>query len=490
MGKPKQYIESLKNIMLVVLFITTMLLLYFFWGNPISNSFRITDIIGEEPSEIPSIEAVTRPDNIVVHVGGGSYTVLDETEFNAWDRCLQLLRGLKRENVVTFEEITGEQYKRIMEFRSIVYHFNYPMPMEAFLKKYKVQDLPGDDQIGEFSLVGYSSGSPESLFLWSHSKNKYYRMVYREPHTMMEELLSSVEKVAEANYYSIGDLVGTDNSTVVPLTLTAHLDEVPYSPEFMDLNTEEVKEFAQTFFGESFDFVRKIEESKGSHIYMYGYGEKVLTIDADGRVEYKNKETPQGNQQSYFEALDSAMQFVAAHGGWQTKEGTLLSPYVLFAQTIESNKQKGYRFVFGMKLSEGALYSEGSQTIMVEVIHGKVTQYLRDMIWIAEENSPDQWEEPEREAFTVINVVAQNYAYIASILAEEGQAFGDLTGEALFDQVSQLIQSVKTGYVKPKNPEQEENLLIPAWVIQVEDLLIYFGLYDARPLGYTVLMGP
>lgn len=489
MGKPKQHIELLKNILLVVLFFTTMLLLYFFWSNPVTGSFRIADIIGEEPEEIPSFEQVIQPGKIIVHFEDGGYTFLEEEDFYAWEQCLQLLKGLDRQEVKALEEITSEQFNQIMEFRSILYQFHYDLPLETFMRRYGIPEIPGMDQIGDFSIIGFSSGSPESLFLYSSSKDKYYRIVYGLSHTSMDELLSSVDAKKNVNYHRIGILVGTENQTLVPLSLDMQLEEIPYSPEFEDLNTSEVKDFAKTFFGESFDFVRKIEESKGSHIYMYGYGDKVLTIGAGGRVEYKNKETPQGSQQNYFEALDTAIQFVASHGGWKTEEGMEMAPFVRYVQPVEDNKRKGYRIVFGMELSEEELYLEGSSSIAVEVIHGQVTQYLRDMVRVDEEDFVENTSGARQETFSTINMIAQNYSYIASILAEEGHDFSNLQGIELFNTVSDLIYSVDTGYMKPEYEGQGEDTLIPAWVVKAGTIMIYFDLYDAKPLGYTNLSG-
>ena len=61
MGKPKQHIEVFKTILLVVLFLTTILLLYFFWSTTVTGGFRLADIIGEEPEEIPTYEEVIQP---------------------------------------------------------------------------------------------------------------------------------------------------------------------------------------------------------------------------------------------------------------------------------------------------------------------------------------------------------------------------------------------------------------------------------------------
>lgn len=485
----RHYIEPLKNVALVVLFFTTMLLLYFFWGSPISNGFKISNIIGSEPEEIPAFEAVTIPGRAVVHLGDGSYTVLYDDNNESWANYIGSLKGLTRENVQSVEEITADQFERIMEFRSIQFVFYYDLPYDVLSKKYNIAEIPGIDQIGSFSLAGFSSGSPESLFFYSKSKNKYYRMVSDSAHSVIDDMLSEIKSKKNPDYYRrIGDLVGTfSNRTVIPISKESTSSLLAYSPEFTDADSLEVNQFAQSFFGESLDFVRQIHGSKGTRIFMYGYGEKVLTIGGGGRVEYRNKETPLGNQQNYFEALDTAMQFVASHGGWQTT-GIEMYPYVLSVKPVERNKQKGYNIIFAMRISTESIYCEDSFPIMTEVINGQITHYIRKMPQIDEKDFEAQGGDVTREAYSAINMLAQNYSYIAEVLTERGYDFSLLKGEELFDAVSNTISLVKTGYVMPAKDDFGGYRLIPAWVVNAGDYLIFFDLYDARPLGHTDLV--
>ncbi len=491
MNKPRpHYIETVKNIILVVLFFSTMLLLYFFWGSPVQGNFRISDFITGEYQEIPTFKEVIRPGRVVAHLVGGSYTVVDEADYNGWESYINTIKGLSKEDVLSVEEITEEQFDKIMEFRSITYRFHYTIPIEEFLKRYGIKDMVGAEQISEFSLMGFSSGSPESLFVVNEYKNKYYRIVSAKSHNMLEDLLSRVEAGGQTNYYSIGVVAGstTKNTAVIPLSVESSLSQMRYACELEGANNNSLKEFAQAFFGESLDFVRQIQGSKGTHIYMYGYGEKVLTVSAKGRVEYKNKEMPQGNQQNLFEALDTAIQFVATHGGWQTPEGIELTPRVQSVKAVESNKQKGFTIIFEMGIGSETLYLKDSHSIMVEVIHGQVTQYLRDIIIVDENNLQRHTGGPGKETFSVINMIAQHYKYMAEVLDQNGE-FSDLVGEELFDAVLGRIEYVKTGYMKPRTEDEKNHMLIPVWVVSTGDYLLYFDLYDAEPLGYAGTLG-
>ena len=64
----------------------------------------------------------------------------------------------------------------------------------------------------------------------------------------------------------------------MPLAYKTTLNTISCFPEFDRSDEAAIKEFSQKFFGQSFDFVRRIEESNGTLIYMYGYGQKVLTF--------------------------------------------------------------------------------------------------------------------------------------------------------------------------------------------------------------------
>lgn len=484
MGKAKQ-IERIKSVILVVLFFLTMLLLYFFWENPMVDTFKLSEIMNEEETvEAPSVQEVTRPQEVIVNFGGGVYTALPYEEYDAWNQCILALIQFGQEETLAVEQITKEQYDQIMGFRSILFAFFYDMPFSSFCKQYQITKTQSFDQIETVTVIGFSSGSPESLFVFDEKNDKYYRLVSDVYQPVLEGLISQIEAGGYITYYSIGTLAGTGNQTIMPLSVETNLQTIEYEPEFDIRETETIRAFAQTFFGESFDFVRRITESKGTIIYMYGYGQKVLTINADGSVEYKEKGNPSGSELNYFEALDGALQFVASHGGWESIDGAKIIPYVKFATAIEIEKKKGYRFVFGMEVGGENLYYDNGEPIVVEILGGQITYYTRNNICIAPGTLEEQGWATEKEAFSAVNMIAQNYQYIHTVLLEEGNDY-TTEGEGLFETVSNLIEYVEFGYVKPVLQKNGENELVPAWIVMVDDIMIYFDLYDARPLGYT-----
>lgn len=485
MVKPK-HIEGMKNLLIVALFFSTMLLLYFIWEDPMIESFRIIETKGgNEHAEIPLTRDIIKPERVIVHFGTGVYTTLNYDDMEAWNQCILTISQLTQEETLTVEEITRQQYDKIMEFRSICFEFLYDIPFNPFCSQYNIPQTQNFDQIDSFSLIGYSSGSPESLFIQDRKNDKYYRLVSEGSSSLLEELITQTEAGGFISYYPIGTIVGTDSTPILPLSIQAGMKKIPYKPEFDIKENESIKEFAKAFFGESFDFVRRIEESKGTIIYMYGYGQKMLTINGDGSVEYKEKVNPSISQPDYFGSLNSALQFVAFHGSWQPLEGEELIPYLRISQPIEREKKKGYRFIFGMKLKGEDIFYENDEAIVVEILSGQVIYYRRNMVQIDPKILADYEQVEEKETFSPINMLAQNYQYIYSVLLGEEYQFQNLEDESLFEMVSDMIQQVEIGYIKPRSGKENGSELVPAWIVKLDDNFIFFDLYDAHPLGYN-----
>lgn len=484
MGMPKKYIERMKSVLLVALFISAMLLLYFFWENPALPSFRLSQVSTEDAQQAPTVNEVIRPQQVNVNFGTGGSTVTTYDHQNSWLQCLLTLRQFGKAGDLTSETITKDQYLQIMQFRSICYKFHYSMPLDSFCDEYNIKKEDSLSPIKTFSMIAYSAGSPESLFIADEKTGQYYRLVSPKNKASLESVIAAIEQDSYIAYYPIGTFLGTTNQALMPLAYKTTLNTISCFPEFDRSDEAAIKEFSQKFFGQSFDFVRRIEESNGTLIYMYGYGQKVLTF-ANGNVEYKESTDTEGSRQTYFQALKTVLQFVSSHGGWEPFEKTDLSPSLRYSEAIEKDKMSGFRFVFGIKTSGEDLYYDNGDCITIEIINGQVTNYIRDMIKI---NQQDVAQNPGkmRETFAPVNMLAQNYMYIYSLLLAEGYTFKQKQGDALFDEVSNQIDQIQTGYVRTSPKDGPGQLkLIPAWIVTINNMNIYFDLYDASPLGYA-----
>ena len=484
MGMPKKYIERMKSFLIVALFISAMLLLYFFWENPALPTFRFSQIVSEDTVQTPTVNDVLWPQQVSVNFGTGGSTVIPYDQQNSWQLGLLALRRFAKAEDLTVMTITKEQYLQIMQFRSICFQFQYSMPFGSFCDEYNIMEEQRLNLITSFSLLSYSAGSPDSLFIADEKTGEYYRLVSSKNSASLETLIKAIEQTGYVAYYPIGTFLGTTNQTLMPLAYKTKIASIPCFPEFDRSDEAAIKGFAQKFFGQSFDFVRRIEESNGTLIYMYGYGQKVLTF-SQGSVEYKESVDGSGVKQTYFESLKTVLQFVASHGGWELPDNTGISPNLQYSEAIKKDKMDGYRFVFGAKTAgEDVFYDKGS-CITVEIINGQITYYKRDLIKVNPDDAAKA-DGKERETYAPVNMLAQNYKYIVSMLVSEGYTFKQTEGDALFDEVSNMIDQIRTGYVRTAPTEGSgAQELDPAWVVTINDFEIYFDLYDAAPLGYA-----
>ena len=491
MSKPI-VIEKAKNFIIVVLFLSTVLLLYFFWGNISFDDLKHTAIpaVGEV-TEIPDI----KPDRIIVNFGSANYTVIQAGQGDIWynqaktggdDMVKEIDLFGQVENVYA-EEITYAKYQEVMKYRSIWAEFNYDIPITDFCLNFNIKDPQSFGSIETISAVGYSPASDElrkSLFIKDGKNQKYYRLTADENNTQFGELIDTIESEGYNTYYPISTYMGVkDNNTLIPLTLESKMRKLPFRQYIYSYQTEKINEMAEQYFGGNFDFVRNITEEKGTVIYMYGYGQIVLIVNTDGSVEYKEEQTGENSGQSFLDALHTAVQFVADHGSWGSLEGAKMTPY-LKDVVLNPNKVAGYQFIFGLELNGNRLYYEQGEPITVNVTKGQVTYYKRDWIDFEQKDLDDTKNDPMKETFSSVDLITQNYQYIYNIILQAGVVESTINQNAMFEEVASLVDNMQIGYVKLTGGKSTE--LQPAWIVTIRNINIYFNLYNAEPIGYTI----
>ncbi len=494
MSKPRM-IEKAKNFSLVVLFISTVLLLYFFWGNISFDGLKSpsVQVVGEAPDTVNLL----KPELITVNFGADNYTILPPGEiwYNPSDEVDSFVEELARfgpaENILV-EEITYDKYQKVIKLESIWAEFNYDVPTSDFCTKFNMTKPQSYDAIETITAIGYSTADlGNSLFIYDGKNQKYYRLVAevskdsdnKTGNTEFPALIDSIEADGNDIYYPISSYLGVENNALVPLSVEANLKSFPFRQDTYSYQTEKIGAIAEQFFGGNLDFVRTIVEESGTVIYMYGYGQNVLIINTDGSIEYKEEQTSNNVGQSFSGAMETAVDFVANHGSWESLEGAKLTPYIKDV-VPNPNKEEGYRFVFGMEVDGNRLYYEEGDPIIVDVIAGQVTYYKRHIIDFDPEDIAAIEGDTAEDAFSAVNLIAQNYKYIYDILLQSGEIKATADQAEMFESIASLVNSMETGYVKLDNEEITE--IQPVWVVALKNgSEVYFDLYTADPIGYS-----
>jgi len=479
--------ERWKTIFIVVLFMVTILLLYFLWKDSMTGKIKLPiDILnqGEELST-PALDEMIRPSRIVVNFGGDSHTILSDEQVAQWEAISAAFSSFSRSGTIVFQEITKSQYNEAMKVRSLRAEFDYWLPFVKTLQGIGIAPGPDYSKIEAFSSIAYSVAVPDSVLIYDGKNKKYYRLISESDASGLGTIIDGIESVRFDSYFPLGIYLGIENETLMPIALKTNMRMLPSDSEIKYYEEDKIVDLAKTFFGEGFDFVRKITENNGTSIYMYGYGKKILIIQKNGAIEYKQEPADTtGSQPDFYGSLDTAMKFVSAHGGWESLGGSKLEPYLKDVRETTQSGVKGYQFDFGMKINGSTLYyTENDEMLSVTVVGSYVTNYKRELINIDNSTLEALAEKQLRDTVDPINILTENYKYIRDMLGRNGVSVAGATDAEIFENTAALIDAIKPGYVRITGSDAIEDGIYPAWIFSIGEANIYFNIYDGTVLG-------
>ncbi|MCR5482198.1 MAG: hypothetical protein K6F52_05325 [Clostridia bacterium] len=488
-------IEFIKSILLVVLCLSTILLLYFFWTDKRFEDFSLDDLpFMDAEEESMEMLDVLLPTKMWICHGEGTYTGIEHKKpvWNGQGNSLfgYFVKFMSNSNMI-FEEITKEQYASIMEKLCLCGEFEYGLPFEGLCALAGSEKPAGSDSSMSINQLVISMGSPESFFLADENSDKYYRLALQEQPQGLEQWLTQLDSTMTNPYFEVGTVVGSpiENKTLMPIALEAELREMTCTKEFADAGGEEIQELAKSFFGDSFDFVRKIDEANGTKVYMYGYGEKILIAGKDGTIEYKEDISATSEKAGFFISLERALKFISAHEGIEALKGHVTD---IFLKSVTKGARNGsYHFYFGTMIDGLEVSYMESSPLELEVCGQQVTYYRRALFEDFQEASRSRTS--EKEVSEAVNVLAKNYDKIYIHLTQNPDIEEPVAAQTAFIRVANSIDKISYGYLilnqKQQNSKKTGKTAVePVWMISLENGRVnaYFGLYSADYLGCSV----
>ena len=467
-------IEHLKTGILVVLFFTTILLLYLLWSLDSQSRFRLPDILSQrQAAETPEAERMLLPDRVIYGLGDGSYRLKDSDTTETLEECLLALREISGESDASITEITAEQYgEAIREYRSLAINFAYAIPYRELCARWEIPRVQGAELVIGADTLAFSQASAQSIFIAERRENKYYRL-YSQRDVDLFSVMTEQEDLSKLTAcYTVGTILGGENDRLIPLSAESNLVPLRWYEESEETSQDVRRTLAEALFGENFGFVRRITDTFGNVTYMYGYGQKTFTQRVDGVLEYKN-ETSEGAAGGFFRDLETALSFVSAHGTWDSLDGRELRFFLRDARAVSAGKQEGYRFWFGAKMLDQTIYYESGVPIEIEVLDGQISYYRRDVISVETGGETYGFRPVQDPA----NVIARNYNHIYNVMTGNMLAVNE---ESAFEYVAQAVEDIRMGLVRIANDDR----LRPAWILATESgQVFYFSLYEATPIG-------
>ena len=468
MNERARKLEKLKNAVIVVLFLTTILLLNLTWENEGSGGFRLSSVLDLISPDVwvPDASEFIAADRTVCGFGDATFSV---DTGRAADDMNVLLQTFRDKSTAAFEidEVTDQQYREMMTgFRSLKVVLSCPVPFGEFCDHNGIARSALFDQVGTVEALFVSDAAPESLFVEGGGQCR--RFIADSENDLATPLLDTIAR-GEPIFYMAGSMLGNDNMALLPLAGSADLARTAWESEAAGDTEKAGRTMAESIFGENFDFVRRITDSFGNVTYMYGYGEKTLTCLTEGTFEYKTG-AAEGPDPGFYSSLQTAVNFVAARGGWGPDRHALAFR-LCGAKEEGSGRNKQYTFEFAQLLDGVPLLSEDGPAIVVKVAGGEVNTYRRAVA------SAEAQRDDAQPAADAANVIAGNCHLIHSVLA--GNVLAASSDEE-FSYVAERFRQASAAYIV------REDELTPAWVITMEGgTKFFFGLYDAVPLGFT-----
>lgn len=447
----KKTIENIKMIIIVVLFLATILLLYLIWGG--SENVKVSDLIPGFSKQSAEIElgGTVEPEKTYYSLGDGSYRNVTDSYYS-YCELMSNFRQLSDNSTVMPTEITEEQYEEaIKNHPSIISRFNYELPFAELCKNLGISGSSAYESIGNITDICLSSIVTDSILVANRFTNKYYRLVSDKV---------SLEFKEPANYkpdylcYEVSRVLGAGENGLFPLLTTTMMSPGTYKEESL-IDSEQISEIAKTVFGDSFDFVRRISDGFGNYTFMYGYGQKTLTLGQNGSVEYKT-EVNSGSSKGFFEDLKTAKSFYSELLSYISINDTDATLKLKDVKVSGSGKNAIYTYCFNMHFPPYDICEENTYALEVKVEKGQVS-WLRCKIVPADfEYDPSL----PHNVMDAANVIAAN-----SVSSDT------------FTRIAENYKSMEESYF------MKEGNLIPAWRLILQDgSTIFYDIYTGEVL--------
>ena len=463
--------EDIKNVSLVVLFLTTILFLYLLWTADARSSFNLLDIIGlrSGDAEVPAAEEILTPKSVILSDGSGVYHAAVGNSYKISQAASDYVTEACERTTVGITEINEMQFTAVMaRYDSVQIALCCDVPFADFVKHHSIRIGTAADSINDVSLIAFSEASRDSIFICDAPAGRFFRLRFNEDHEYTASLIAMCEKSSDS-YYFASDILGYGKA-FIPVDVESSLTEKAYVTDAAAGGRELRNSMAEAVMGENFDFVRRISDGFGNIIYMYGYGQKTFSASADGSFEY-SAEVSSGNAGDFYSDLNAAVTFIARCGGWPEGSPSLVLDK---AEQISSARRSGHKYYFVQMIDGVPVRGEGRYSVEVEIINGQVSYFRRCTL----QGQTGQSSGRSRTA-EAVNVIASNCNHIYNVLNNNTLV---AAADEAFSFVSAEISDIRQGYFNSTLGER----LVPCWIVRTRDgSEFFFDLYDASPLGFS-----
>ncbi len=466
-------LENFKNVVIVVLFVSAILLLYLLW-QPRLGGISVEGLLERSAfsKEIPGPVQLVKPVYAAVSAGDGPFAIDTKDSGPMFAKAVEEMKAYLEQGSSQTQEISRDQYYQAMEgWESVQFELGAGLPLGEFCSYFCGTGTNGDAAGISLDVLGFSKASSESFFVLDRKAGKYYRLLFAEERQTVDTL-SAMAVSTDCSSYIASEILGGSGSALIPLALESSAAAVRSEDEFSSKGEAVRDRMASSIFGSTFDFVRRITDSYGNVTYMYGYGEKTFYASVDGSFAYNN-EASESSATGLFDDMETAVRFMSGLGGLgeESGMGLVLEKY----SESGSGRNRRRSFEFCQTLDGIRISGEKGPAVSVTLTGGVVTEAFRNMCF----SSKPQQAEESGYAADGANVIASNANHIYNILNNNTLA---VASDEAFTQAAEEAVTLAQGlFASPKDGE-----LKPCWILTAKSgTRFFFDLYTAAPLGFS-----
>ncbi|HHV18717.1 MAG TPA: hypothetical protein GXZ27_07650 [Thermoanaerobacterales bacterium] len=355
--------DSILGWTLILLVVISLFLSFTIWSR-VPGHLSVARMIQSEKKVDPTL--VVSPEKILIYLGNSFNTML-KTSSPLYDKTWNLSRKLLASQWTISSEPMENINREYFTHRKGMEMF-FPTPLPAPFLKQLLNISAWDTSLLDGKLI-YSIlliDDDELLCYLTDSDGCFYRLGKSDS---TEELSSLIKEINDSNPPLYANLTADVNLKVIG---DVYVSLLSYELPVYSMKRESISEerLASNFFTD-FSVIRRIEERDGTIIYTDG--QQGLRIYDNGAIEYNLPVSrEQRKNQSLYEAFKTAIDFVAAHGGWP--KDAYLDSYEV------KNESLGPTHTFRFKIRVNGFRIINFNDFMNVTVEGnQVKNYYRDV---------------------------------------------------------------------------------------------------------------
>lgn len=457
--------EKIKTFVLTALFITSLVLT--------ALNLDLTDHFSGYGKFFASIENTKdieyhfKPSRLFVHFAGGDGNNVEiiEQKGEYWQQLKEIL-NTEIGKASRISEVDENGVQKLADMRTIEVQLTFPSEGRIMSKAIGLDKSVLDSYKGIDTIIIPLVDDGGIYFLLAQGGAVRVDISGVKKLTIIDELEDSMNEGKLVKYYSIKSLLGIESNLLIPIDPSNY--KYPYfkGKSSIDVKNEDaLVEMAQKVFKEKYDFVNRVVETGGANSFIYGFGERVLRIQPDGKIEYLN-ETISKAQLDQFEAFSKVSRLLSEMG----IDGKDL--YLVSAQKLKIKGYDAFMFTFSYNIDGLKFTSEGGiDHIKATVAGDEVYSLTGNLIGIEDNMAYNVFS--DLHTLSPQAILNENFDFFKSELAS-----GDAKGMDMTEDVLSRFKSIELIYFL-----SDKNMFIPSWSFETENSRYVFDAYTGERLS-------